>query len=280
MANERYQNVGDADLLRMWIAGNRRSGKVLYRRYFPVLYRFLRSKVPEAIDDIMQRTWETVLRKGDDYAGGSFRAYLLAIARHTMLHYFRKQSRSPLVFDSEEVSCEDMAPGPFKMVAANEHQRLLVKALRRIPLDFQILIELNYWEEMNAREIGEVLGVPHSTIRDRKGKAKKLLRLELEKILRGDGMVNTALMGLETWAEEIKLRLAASAETRVDEGDDVREPADIDENDGAGDVDAVEAEKVDRSGSTDDAHAGDGAGEQGADEDLQRSKPESRSDST
>lgn len=204
MANDDDVNH-DAQLLYRWSVGDNNAGRVLYDRHYRVVQRFFRSKVPEASEDLSQKTWMAVHRSGHNMRKkGSFRAFLLGIARNQLLHHFRSNGRDRLVFNGEEHCCEDLRTGPFGRVAKCERYKHLVKALRRIPLDHQILIELYYWERMNSREISEVLGIPPSTIRQRKKRAMKELRDALQTLLNDDQRVETTMMGLNTWAEEIK----------------------------------------------------------------------------
>ena len=50
---------------------------------------------------------------------------------------------------------------------AQEQQVLLVAAMQRIPVDFQITLELSYWEHLSGPEIAEVLGISSTTVRTR-----------------------------------------------------------------------------------------------------------------
>jgi RNA polymerase sigma-70 factor (ECF subfamily) len=44
------------------------------------------------------------------------------------------------------------------------HQRLL-QALRELPVDTQVMIELHYWEGLTLTEIAEVVGRPLNTVK-------------------------------------------------------------------------------------------------------------------
>ena len=73
------------------------------------------------------------------------------------------------------MSLVDLATSPSRVVARDEEHLALVSALRTLPVDFQIAIELTYWEGLNASEVGEVLQVPASTVRTRLTRARRLL---------------------------------------------------------------------------------------------------------
>ncbi len=207
----------DVDLLRLraWIAGDRAEGEQLYDKYFDITYRFFRSKAPNATKDLTQATMEALTRNGQKFEGsGSFRSYVLGIAFNVLRHHFRSRGRQRLEFNGEEASCEDLGLGPFEVVAIKEDQRLLVKALRRIPLHHQIVLELTYWEEMNSREVGVVLDVPASTIRDRLARGRDLLRQQLMLLHAKEDRVESTLIGLQTWAAELRGKFGESPALR------------------------------------------------------------------
>jgi hypothetical protein len=56
---------------------------------------------------------------------------------------------------------------------------LLLQAMRKIPLESQMILELYYWENMTAKDIGDVLEIPEGTARTRIRRAKQLLEAQL-----------------------------------------------------------------------------------------------------
>jgi hypothetical protein len=60
---------------------------------------------------------------------------------------------------------------------------------------------------LSSREIGDVLGISASTIRDRRQRAKVLLRQRLEQLMEGPQRVESTMVGLETWAAELRRRI-------------------------------------------------------------------------
>jgi RNA polymerase sigma factor (sigma-70 family) len=88
--------------------------------------------------------------------------------------------------DLGTVSLQDLAPGVSTLAGERAEQALLHTALRSLPVDLQLALELFYWESMSAREIGEILNMPEGTVRSRVRRARTLLRERLE-ALAGDG---------------------------------------------------------------------------------------------
>jgi len=164
-----------------WRAGDRAAGEQLFARHFDALYRFFRNKVDEGADDLIQQTFAAVVASIDRFRGeASFRSYLFAIARNELLAHWRKKRRSDAQVDVEEVSIAEMSSAkPDRQLARRaEHQRLL-EALRALPLDLQIALELVYWEDLTGPELAAALGVPEGTARSRIRRAKELLAEKL-----------------------------------------------------------------------------------------------------
>jgi len=165
----------DAELLAAWRAGDVRAGGELVRRHLPSVHRFLRGKIDGAVDDLVQRTFlRCTEAKEDVREGASFRAYLLAIARNELYMHLRAGARAPdLVGESRLV---DLAPSPSHVADAHGRSRVVLEALRRIPLELQLAIELHYWEELSTAELAQVLELPHGTVKTRLRRARELLR--------------------------------------------------------------------------------------------------------
>ncbi|MCA9648814.1 MAG: sigma-70 family RNA polymerase sigma factor, partial [Myxococcales bacterium] len=101
----------------------------------------------------------------------------------------------------------ELGASPSQLVAEDQRQQLMLTALRRIPLDHQTVLELHYWEDMTAQEVGEVLQVPVGTAKTRLRRAKQLLAAELHDLLTGTTGAEPTETRLDTWARGIRGRL-------------------------------------------------------------------------
>ncbi|MCX4248106.1 RNA polymerase sigma factor [Paraliomyxa miuraensis] len=142
--------MDDAALFEAWVGGDQAAGETLYRRHFDGLYRFFRPKAPDDYEDLIQNTLLECVRSRGRYRGEApFRAYLYGVARHRLLHYLRAKGSNRLEFDGEHNSVADVDPRPSTVVARRAEHRLLLEAMRRIPVDLQVALELHYWEEFD-----------------------------------------------------------------------------------------------------------------------------------
>jgi RNA polymerase sigma-70 factor (ECF subfamily) len=53
------------------------------------------------------------------------------------------------------------------------------EALRRLPVELQVVVELHYWEEQSTAEMAEVLEVPQGTVKSRLRRAREQLEVDL-----------------------------------------------------------------------------------------------------
>ena len=193
----------DADLLNAWGNGDPRSGRRLFNRYYVAISRFFANKVLEDSDDLVQDTFMACLRGRERLRDkGSFRAYLFGTASNVLRMYFRTKRLHPAPEDLGEHSAHDLAPGPSTVLHVQEDERLLLDALRRIPLHLQIVMELYYWEQMTTEEIGEVVDSPTGTVRSHLRRGRQLLEQELDPP--GPSDRTTARMDLEQWASAVR----------------------------------------------------------------------------
>lgn len=201
----------DADYLAQWRDGDQEAGNMLVRRHFATVFRFFRGKIAGGVDDLTQRTFLACVESSSRFRGdGSFRAFVLGIARKVLLVHLRKQYRHERVFDPEALSIHqalDPTGGSVTgKLVGRENERLLLAALARIPLDFQIAVELFYWEEMPLKDIAEVLEIAPGTVKSRLGRARVMLRQQIELLAASPAIAEQTVSGLDHWARSLKRR--------------------------------------------------------------------------
>lgn len=195
----------DAALLEAWGAGDRSAGATLFDRHYGALARFFRNKAGDAADDLIQHTLLATLEARDRFEGkASFRTFLFAIARNVLFDHYRARHSGPHAPDFSVSSLAELAPSASSVIAAAGRRRSLLEGLRSIPLQFQVVLELSFWERMTAREIGEVVGAPEGTVRTRLRRAKELLAKELRRIENLGVPLETTIAQLDDWAAAVR----------------------------------------------------------------------------
>jgi len=175
--------MSDEHLLAGWRAGDRRMGEQLFERHFDAVYRFFSSKADASeISDLVQQTFLACVEAVESFEGhSSVRTYIFAIARHQLFRHYRKRTRQPH-FDPAVSSIADLAPSPSSLLAGRQETRLLAEAMRGIPLDLQIAIELRFLEDLTGPEIACVLNLPEGTVRSRLRRGLEALRARLDQL--------------------------------------------------------------------------------------------------
>jgi RNA polymerase sigma-70 factor (ECF subfamily) len=200
----------DGELLARWRAGDAASGEALFERYYEMLERFFLNKVTSGIQDLVQETFircvESKERIRDD---DRFRSYMFSIAYNVLSAHLRERYRGGKAVDFSEVSVCDLAPGPGTLMSKQREHRLLIEALRHIPVDDQVLLELHYWEQLTTEQMAEVLAIPLGTVRGRLQRARTRLEEAMARIAESPEHLSSTLTRLEDWAAECRQRLSA-----------------------------------------------------------------------
>ncbi|MBC8067387.1 MAG: RNA polymerase sigma factor, partial [Deltaproteobacteria bacterium] len=151
----------------------------------------------------------------DAFAGRStFRSYLFAIARHTLFHHWRERHREVDPLTSSAAALLQVEHSPADRIAEREDQRLLLRALRTLPIELQTLLELAYWEGLSDQELAEVVEVPAGTVKSRLRKARALLEQQLAKLAESSTLLESSRLTLEAWAAAIRAQTGIEGEGR------------------------------------------------------------------
>ncbi len=198
----------DDELLEAWRGGDEAAAETLMRRHFAAIYRFFRHKLPEEVEEATQRTFLGCVESAPRFRGdSSFRGFLFAIARKQLMLALRKKHRAARVFDPDRLSLHEVDAGsvasPTGVIAQREDEQLLLSALRRLPVDFQITVELFYWEELPIADIAVVLEIAEGTVKSRLGRARAMLKVQIEALAASPGVAQTTMRGFEDWARRL-----------------------------------------------------------------------------
>jgi len=186
----------DEGLLQAWREGDAAAGETLFARYFDRLYGFFANKVgPDDVADLVQRVFVACVEGADRFrAEASVRAYFFGIARHVLYRHYRTQRRTPEL-DFSVSSLFDLAPTPSSLIHRARRSARLRKAIARLPLELQLLVELRFDEELSGPELAEALAIPEGTVRSRLRRALRLLEEAMREASAPDRAV------LSTWVD-------------------------------------------------------------------------------
>jgi RNA polymerase sigma-70 factor (ECF subfamily) len=155
------------------------------RRVYAICYRFTGSdhKAQDLTQEVFLRVFRSLkhFRAGD----GSFTVWLGKLSRNLLIDDYRKnkldrasdslEERLPLVENTTTMSSR-----PDGMLAGREASELLQAALQKLSPELRETVILRDLEELEYREIAQVLQIPEGTVKSRLNRG----RADLARILR------------------------------------------------------------------------------------------------
>jgi RNA polymerase sigma-70 factor (ECF subfamily) len=135
-----------------------------YRHVFGVCYGML-ARVHDAEDMAQEAMLKGFQNIGNLSKADQFESWILRIARNACIDFLRKQKRA--------ARADDYSPQQAATLSDNHHD--LEQAIRRLPQELRLPLTLYYFEQKNARSIGEMLGISHSLVCQRIREARNQL---------------------------------------------------------------------------------------------------------
>jgi RNA polymerase sigma-70 factor (ECF subfamily) len=195
----------DVELVSAYRDGNRRAGEQLVDRYYAKVLNFCRSKAPNAANDITQRSFMACFERLDGLRdAAAFRSFLFGIVCNKIREHYRASRREGDKLDFGTVSSIDLDPSPTGLRAAQDEQRLMLDALRSIPLEYQMVLELFYWEDMGGAEIAQILDLPLGTAKTRLRRGRQLLEEQLAALADSPRLLERTATDLDAWARKLR----------------------------------------------------------------------------
>ena len=152
----------DQEIIALWEAGQQeRAVNEIVRNYSERLYWHVRRFVcsHEDTDDLLQEIFIKIWAALPSFRGeAQLFTWLYRIATNETLNYLRKQKvRASLRFQSLDAEMERrIDEDPY--FNGTEAQRLLTKAIARLPEKQRIVFSLRYYEEMKYEDIAAITG--------------------------------------------------------------------------------------------------------------------------
>lgn len=152
----------DQEIIALWEAGQQeRAFNEIVRNYSERLYWHVRRFVcsHEDTDDLLQEIFIKIWAALPSFRGeAQLFTWLYRIATNETLNYLRKQKvRASLRFQSLDAEMERrIDEDPY--FNGTEAQRLLTKAIARLPEKQRIVFSLRYYEDMKYEDIAAITG--------------------------------------------------------------------------------------------------------------------------
>lgn len=203
--------TSDFELLDRWRAGDRKAGNELFQRHFDSISRFFENKLADDVDDLVQGTFFALVKYAEGFRKqASFRTYLFTIAKHELYRHLRKRAKQGV--DFAVTSLADLGTSAPSKLIRGERKHQLLLALRELPVEQQMLIELHYWEGIALEELATIFEVAPATVRSRLFRARKDLRRRMTRLAKTGGKP----IGVDAGPDEVGAELGGLDEAGLE----------------------------------------------------------------
>ena len=169
-----------------------RAFEALYRKYVAQVYNFALYELrdPHAAEDLTAQVFLRALgglrhfREQSDGPGSSFRVWLFQIARNALSNERRRSRRHPEAPLDAALEMPAM-DNVHDTAAARDELRAALAAIDLLPADRRRALVLRFVNELDAREIGQVLGRSE-------GATRVLIHRSLQSVARSIGRTRQA----------------------------------------------------------------------------------------
>ena len=167
-------DIEEAALVARAVA-DRRAFAPLYARYLDPVHRYCHRRLGsrEAAEDATSLVFAKALTALPGYRGGSFRAWLFAIAHRVVVDEYRAARPAHPLAAAAEVA--DPTPTPEEVALTGERGRSVRGLVAALPVDQRQVVELRL-AGLKGPEIAHVLGRSHAWVRTTQTRAVARLR--------------------------------------------------------------------------------------------------------
>jgi len=139
---------------------------------------------PDDAEDVVQEACIRALAGIETYAGGSARAWLLAIVRNTCFTWLAKHRPKSLVLAGDAAALAEMGelglesvaePTPEAQLIAKTDAEALAASIAELPNPFREVLILRDINGLSYREIAGMIAVPIGTVMSRLSRARNFL---------------------------------------------------------------------------------------------------------
>lgn len=167
------------EIIKAIVAGEEEKYRLLVDRYQPGLVNHCMAMLSdyEMANDIAQEACVKAYFQLKAFNGNyRFSTWLYKIATNLTLDFLRKKKHISLDDIPEPIT---HILGPQEQAIQNETIDAVQQAVRKLPIKYQTVISLYYWQERTYEEIADIMNTPLNTIRTWIKRAKELLKEEL-----------------------------------------------------------------------------------------------------
>lgn len=181
MRDELTETIGFDDLVERCKKGDTKAYTDLYHRHakelYNTIYRFV-NHTGEA-EDLLQDTFLAAYQHINQFQyKSSFNAWLKRIAINKAISFIRKRK---IKFSETEIETVSIADEVFDEAGFTLKVDEVKKAITQLSDGYRTIVNLYLFENIPQEEIGEMLGISHTTVRTQYHRAKAKIYESLQK---------------------------------------------------------------------------------------------------
>ena len=179
--------LSDEELIERICGDDRAAFDLLYERYFPRVYGYVRRRLgnPADVEETVQEVFINVFSSLDSFRGDApFAAWVVGVSRRTVASRFKKKQHVTVPLEDSEANLPDAQlatavhgePTPLEYYECTERIARMEAAAREEFSDDQWrLFALHHLEHRSVREIARVLDRSEDAVKSHLYRARKLL---------------------------------------------------------------------------------------------------------
>jgi|SRR5689334_65456 len=148
------------------------------RFVFRIAYALVRNT--HDAEDVVQETFLKLYSSGVWEQMNDERAFLARTSWRLAVDKLRKVRVS-----AAELDLPSAAPGPLEVLIRADRDAMVHRLVDGLPEELRHTLALSTVEELNSREIAEVLGISEGTVRTRLMRARQILKQKLNAMMEG-----------------------------------------------------------------------------------------------
>ncbi len=182
---QKESEKSDEEIARLVQAGKTDLFGILIRRYEDKIMRYAKKFLfsHEEIEDIVQEVFIKAYVNIQSFdASRKFSSWLYRIAHNEFINAIKKKKREHLPFFNLDTLFPHPASNETAEKEANDRelQEMLDKCLSELDPKYREPLVLYYFEELNYKEISDVLRIPIATVGVRLKRGKQIMKLIYE----------------------------------------------------------------------------------------------------
>ncbi len=163
-----------------------------HRRVYGLCYRFTgnAADAEDLTQDVFLKLYTNLA--SFDLKRGSLQVWITTMTRNLLVDHFRRTRnlRATASLDDGWNESENLKPidrleargrSPLETVAGNELAKMVQEALARVSVDLREVVILRDLQDMDYKEIAQVLGIPEGTVKSRISRGRAELARQLER---------------------------------------------------------------------------------------------------